>query len=117
MSEFNSKYIRTARTIHVCDLCGMHIQKGERYHNLVGKYEGDFYDMKFHQGCYEALEAYWDEYPGEEWTTDWVMEYVNDELRSAGLEVPEWKDDAIEMFKTLRGHEGERCKTAERESR
>jgi len=41
----------TARKPHRCDWCGLPINKGEKYHYAVYKYDGSVYSWKNHISC------------------------------------------------------------------
>lgn len=46
----NSSY-HTAAKEHYCENCGYPILPGERYRNMTGLVEGDFYSAKEHEDC------------------------------------------------------------------
>ena len=101
MCNFNNyRFIRESKKEHSCYLCGEKIEKGSSYHKLVGVGDDGFYEIKLHQGCYRAVEEYWNESysSGDGWDDISVMEFVNDYVRDAGLEIPKIRMDAIELF-------------------
>lgn len=48
-----------ARKRHVCDWCGRHIEKGEKYNYECFKYEGDFCTWHSHLACSRVASAIW----------------------------------------------------------
>ena len=100
---YNERLIRKSRKEHKCYLCGQKIEVGSAYRRLSGTGEDGFFDLKLHQDCHYAVEHYWNESysSGEGWDDVSVMEFVNDYIRDAGLEIPKMRHDAIELFLSL----------------
>ena len=60
-----TRHIKKSKKAHTCDNCSLVIPKGSAYVINVGKYLGDFYNVKSH---YECEEEYWKFNQGEhEW--------------------------------------------------
>lgn len=55
MGEFCKEKTPIARKEHKCDLCHRPIAKGERYVRIAQAEDGDFFDSKYHTGCYELV--------------------------------------------------------------
>lgn len=100
MCNFNNyRFIRESKKEHSCYLCGEKIEKGSSYHKLVGVGDDGFYEIKLHQGCYRVVNDYCaNDYYGEGWDDECVMEYVNEFLKEEGLEIPKFRREAIELF-------------------
>jgi len=61
MSEsFQSKNRITARTAHRCECCRRLINPGEKYINIAGKWDGDFYAVKTCMGCDSLIDLIWE---------------------------------------------------------
>lgn len=58
---------RKARKMHRCIECDSPIEKGEKYHDISGKWDGQFESVKIHNDCYEFAEMLNDDYPDVEW--------------------------------------------------
>lgn len=78
MLEFWTERYLTARKQHTCQLCGEHIEEGERYLRASGKYDGEFYDSCFHCDCNYIIERYCRDTGEAEWDTDAIWEWLND---------------------------------------
>ena len=74
---YNSKYVK-AKKCHICDLCGGLIQKGEVYHRYAGKYDGDFFDDKFHKDCQKIISQYCEENNESEYDNDSIQDWLHD---------------------------------------
>jgi hypothetical protein len=84
-----------ARKKHTCDLCGLTINPGERYHYFSGKYNGDFITTKTCMICNKIVNTYCDWAGENEWSEeeveDWLWEqYCHD------CEHSEWENDDCE---------------------
>ena len=54
--EVYHKTIRKARKRHRC-ACGSHfIEPGEQYHNACGKFDGDWFEMKWCAKCHAVMQ-------------------------------------------------------------
>lgn len=65
---------------HICNFCGLKINKGEIYMKSTHKYEGDIYDWKTHKHCAdiaEKLKMY--KYADEGVSMDFFTETIHDE--------------------------------------
>lgn len=87
LSTVNRKAVKD----HICDFCGLKINKGETYQNqtLVNDY---LYTWKSHLSCLElsrSLDMY-DE--GEGITSDDFVELVNEYLHDNDIEFSTWEE-------------------------
>lgn len=57
--SFQSKNIVKARRPHNCECCRRTINPGERYINIAGKWDGDFYAVKTCMGCDSLMDLIW----------------------------------------------------------
>lgn len=78
MMEFWSERIHTAAKEHKCDMCGLVINKGERYYRSAGKYDGQFYNICQHIHCRNMAEEYCRQKVEDEYDTDSVSDYISD---------------------------------------
>lgn len=104
MDFYKERLIRASKKEHSCELCGGKIAKGEMYRKRVGVWEGEFYDIKLHTICDRAVDIYCAEQDtryDEGWTPEYVMEFVNQDIRDKGQEVPKTRKEAIDLFMEL----------------
>ena len=71
--EFYSSKTQKAKKNHECYLCHQQIAAGEAYIRNAGKYEGDFFDLKFHLPCENLVQKFVDGQCEEEFTDDDVI--------------------------------------------
>jgi len=98
--------IQTARKEHRCALCGDKIKVGTKYHYWKGTEGADLYTTKTHLECNNVLLEYFAECcdcNDDEWTTEMVMEYVNDALRDEGIEPANYVHDAVLQYMKMKG--------------
>lgn len=79
-----------------CDECGGPIVKGQRYHMISGKWEGEIRVFRMHTACHEiskgqreALDkagVYWDDMPG----LGDMVEYAREDADQSGTFPPYW---------------------------
>lgn len=78
--EFFTTREMKSRKQRKCSLCGEIIEVGERYARYSGKYEGEFFDEKYHIGCYNLIGEYCQHTGGNEYddwcVSDWIAENV-----------------------------------------
>jgi len=90
MIEFSTTKKMKSRKQRKCSLCRETIEVGERYARYSGKYEGDFFDEKYHIGCYNLIGEYCLS-TGENEYDDWcVMDWIADRVCS---DCPKHHDD------------------------
>ena len=78
MEFFNSKY-HVARKEHTCEACERKIQIGEKYEYESGKFEGTFFERRYHIECYMNLQDFFSDDPSDDYFTydnvfDWWLE-------------------------------------------
>lgn len=78
MMEFYNSRIVTARKDHKCDLCNGLIRKNEKYHRYAGKYDGDFFDNKYHLTCQNIINAFCDDTGDNEYSEDYIADWLHD---------------------------------------
>ena len=78
MLDFYNSTKPKARKEYKCDLCGQIIHKGEVYHRYSGKYDGEFFDDKYHLTCQRIINAYCDEMNDREYDNDSIQEWLHD---------------------------------------
>lgn len=92
---------RTARKQHCCSLCGGPIDKGEKYVRWV-TIDGGVTESKLHTDCYDILDDYCNDTKEEEWSDDYVFDWVNEELTNIGIEIPykpkEWYKELKQSY-------------------
>jgi len=82
MEILNEKTIRTAKSQHICDLCGMPINIGEKYENTVIKNE-NIYAFKNHKKCYQiAVKLEMFDFCDDGLTTNDFKEAIDTEYRN-----------------------------------
>ena len=90
MSDFFTTRKMKSLKERKCSLCGETIEVGERYSRYSGKYEGDFFDEKYHIDCYDLIGKYCLS-TGENEYDDWcVMDWIADRVCS---DCPKHLDD------------------------
>lgn len=94
--SFYRDTVRTARKEHKCDLCGVTIQKGEKYHDKAGN-DPDMWGSKECDKCQSVLDDfcssdYYDRSEGycAEWVQEWWRDYKCPDCKH---EYPECKPD------------------------
>ena len=80
MHEFST--LRNYRSMkpRTCDLCGGKINVGERYTRYSGKYDGDFFDHKYHITCNAVIDEYCSRTQECEYDEESISEWLNDEV-------------------------------------
>ena len=58
--EFYNERNLTAHKEHICFICNTVIPVNQKYIRCSGKYEGDFFDLCFHENCNKLLNAFLD---------------------------------------------------------
>ena len=90
--EFERIEYPTARKPHKCNLCQIQIEKGEKYAHIVSKCTGyDLFDEKLHLRCKDIQDRYLDEYSGEEYREDSVIDSIHESVCSEC----EYHDDCL----------------------
>lgn len=82
MLEFSSSSTPIANKIHICDLCGEEIQKGEKYSRFSGKYDGYMFDAKHHLLCAHIIGEYCEWACDNEYDNDNVIDWLRDTICS-----------------------------------
>ncbi|MBQ8218367.1 MAG: hypothetical protein IJZ79_03585 [Bacilli bacterium] len=77
MEFYNSRHV-VARKDYKCDLCGGLISKGEKYQRVAGKYDGEFFDDKFHLTCQNIINTYCHENNDHEYCEDYIVDWLHD---------------------------------------
>ena len=78
MLEFYTVRKSKSRKQRKCSLCGEIIDIGERYTRYSGKYDGDFFDEKYHISCYNLIDEYCNQSIDNEYDEDWVNDWIVD---------------------------------------
>lgn len=78
MLEFTKEAHRKARKEYVCDICGGTITTGKEYVRYSGKYDGEFFDYKYHAECHEVINAYLRETGECEYDEESISEWLNE---------------------------------------
>jgi len=58
MSFHTSRHVKNTRKIKRCDWCRELIQKGEPSIISSGVFEGNFYSVRYHPECYDAVDRW-----------------------------------------------------------
>lgn len=83
MNELIDSKDKKSRKIHICDLCGGEIAKGEQYHWSKGLYDGTFYEWHEHKRCEFICGQIWNYVdPDEGMTRDEFMEAMHNFCQS-----------------------------------
>lgn len=75
MMEFFNETYHTARKEHCCECCERKIQIGERYSYQAGKFEGEFFDRRYHIDCSMKMKDFWED------NLDYDGSFTYDEMR------------------------------------
>ena len=67
-----------SRKEHICDLCACSIDKGANYIRLKGKFDGDFFDNKYHPTCHNIISAYCKSEGVFEYDNDCIADWLRD---------------------------------------
>lgn len=78
MLEFYNQSKPKARKDHVCEFCGQAIRKGEKYSYETGKYEGEMFARKLCLVCKNILDNFCNESGDEEFSWDWITDWLCD---------------------------------------
>ena len=78
--EFSTVSKPKARKNHRCDLCGMLINSGEKYHRFSGKYDDMMFVSTLHLDCERVVRAYTLEHNEDEWNEDWVFDWLREQV-------------------------------------
>jgi len=79
MLEFwNVRQIKASRKPGKCFLCRGTIELGDPYTRYSGKYEGEFFDNKFHIECFDLVNNYCFDENEDEWDHDAVSDWITD---------------------------------------
>lgn len=78
MLECTTTAIRKSRKEYVCDLCYAKIAIGEEYVRYSGKYDGEFFDWKYHVECHKVIDAYLRETGECEYDGEAISEWLNE---------------------------------------
>lgn len=125
--EFFSKKTPRARKEHKCYECGELIEKGETYHRITGKWEGDLSSFTICLECevlrselelflnavvdsctcieYGLVSSYKGEATREGWSADWCL-----------TAPPESPEGIIAKYRTLNGDGEEKCRWCDHQS-
>jgi len=76
--EFYRSQIRKAKKSHICSLCDLEIQSGEKYQYQCGKYDEVFFSRALHLYCDNILQKFSVEYNDHEYTPEWVADWLED---------------------------------------
>ena len=79
MLEFYNSTYPKARKEYECDLCGQIIKKGEKYNRVCEKYDGDMFDLKYHQTCKKIIDSYCSAMDDNEYDEDGISDWLHDE--------------------------------------
>lgn len=93
MLECYTSTMPKARKKHTCDLCGLTINPGERYHYFSGKYDGDFISSKTCIFCEKIIDAYCDWQGEGEWSEEEVEDWLNEKYCNNCIHNECGKDD------------------------
>lgn len=80
MLEFTTNARRKARKEYVCDICAGKIALGEEYVRYSGKYDGDFFDWKYHADCQAVIDVYLRETGECEYDEEAINEWLDGEV-------------------------------------
>lgn len=72
MIECSTFTLPKARKEHKCDLCRRTIPMGTKYVRFSGKFNGDYFDYKYHTECDTIINEYCTTSGETEWN-DWVI--------------------------------------------
>ena len=79
MMEFFSGKYHVARKEHTCEACQQKIQVGEKYKYESGKFDGMFFDRRYHIDCYMTMQDFLSDYPDDDtFTYDGVSDWWQD---------------------------------------
>ena len=78
MLEFSNNVYVKARKRHKCNLCHEIIEKGEIYNRYTGKYDGNFFDLKYHLTCMNFITTYGKDMEETEYDEESVYEYIEE---------------------------------------
>lgn len=78
MSNFVNMRERLARKEHVCSLCKEPIAQREKYYNYAGRYDGKFFEEKYHLVCLRVVLAYCAQTYDDLYSDDEVYEWARE---------------------------------------
>ena len=78
MFDFYNESRPVARKDHWCELCRSVIPKGTKYKYEAGKYDGDFFERRYHFDCEKIRDIYIQGSDDNEFQYDWILDWWRD---------------------------------------
>ena len=112
MWDFYKENRVTARKRHKCGYCGFPIEKGERYHRVSGKCDGEFQNYISCERCDAVIDFLRQK---EKFGDDEYTDFANDFLSEGFLKCPKcgtWSIDILKIDKHTVKYECEKCESS-----
>ena len=77
MMEFAETKRHKARKDYECDICSGKIAAGQQYVRYTGRYDGDFFDWKYHADCHTIIDIYLRETAENEYDEESISEWID----------------------------------------